>query len=127
MAGRFQKQTYSLISLRHSSGGVLLDCVPPPSHRDGEIELAVTGVFHPGGMSFKRQWSPVRSPHQDDEVQCVTVPASEKIVEPVELRTLWRFTIPLLQVGDDRGNKSINGLTHIAGHFGLRWRFLFRW
>ncbi len=40
--------------------GVPLDRVPAPPHRDGEVELAVSNVFHPGGVRMARAHTLVR-------------------------------------------------------------------
>lgn len=89
MTSRFHKQIDSLISCRAFFGrGVFHECVPAPSHRYGEIELAAANMFHSAGMNFEGRWPSVRGPHHDNEVEGIAVPAGEELVGPVDLRIL---------------------------------------
>jgi hypothetical protein len=52
----------------------------PPTHRHGKVKLAIASVFESGGVYLECQRSPVRGPHHDDEVERISVPASEETV-----------------------------------------------
>jgi hypothetical protein len=84
------------------------------------VELAVASVFHPGSVRLEGWRSTVRRPHYDDEIQGVTVPASEEVVAPIELWILGLLAESLLQIANHEDSKGIHRIPHIVGHMRLR-------
>lgn len=72
-------------------------CVPAPTHRHSKIELAVASVLHSSSMCLEGRGPAMRRPHDDDKIQCATVPPGEEVSGPVVLGIARRLAVLLLQ------------------------------